>query len=365
VFFQYFLRISPKSSDKLTVISEMTSTTNPYSETTALAYDNADRLTQQTAGDGSVTAFAYDSANRQTDVWHQTGTGTTLERNQYTYDPVGNVTERDDSDGSATTFGYDSADQLTSETRGTPNAYTATYTYDDNGNRLSKTLGGVTTSYAYDNHDKLLSAGSKTYGYNNAGDCTGITVGGVTTTLSYDYEHRLTAVGGTATDSFSYNGLGLRVGKTDSTGTYSYVCDGTEAASPVLTDGAAVYTPGLSERRGSTSKFTHADALGSTRLLTDASQSATDTLAFDAFGMTTARTGSTPTPFGFVGEGQYQTDADTGLMLLGHRYYDASTGRFLSADPAQAGTNWYDYCDNNPLDRADPSGYDPGYSFGN
>jgi RHS repeat-associated protein len=81
--------------------------------------------------------------------------------------------------------------------------------------------------------------------------------------------------------------------------------------------------------------------------------------------MTTARTGSTPTPFGFVGQGQYQTDADTGLMLLGHRYYDASTGRFLSADPAQAGTNWYDYCDNDPLSKVDPSGYDPGPSFGN
>jgi RHS repeat-associated protein len=78
--------------------------------------------------------------------------------------------------------------------------------------------------------------------------------------------------------------------------------------------------------------------------------------------MTTARTGSTPTPFGFVGQGQYQTDADTGLMLLGHRYYDASTGRFLSADPAQVGTNWYEYCDNDPLNRADPSGL---YSFDN
>jgi hypothetical protein len=45
-------------------------------------------------------------------------------------------------------------------------------------------------------------------------------------------------------------------------------------------------------------------------------------------------------------------------MLLGHRYYDASTGRFLSADPAQAGTNWYDYCQNNPMTKVDPSGLD-------
>ncbi len=44
-------------------------------------------------------------------------------------------------------------------------------------------------------------------------------------------------------------------------------------------------------------------------------------------------------------------------MLPGHRYYDASLGRFLSSDPAQAGSNWYAYCDNNPLVRLDPTGH--------
>ena len=53
----------------------------------------------------------------------------------------------------------------------------------------------------------------------------------------------------------------------------------------------------------------------------------------------------------FVGTSGYQADATTGLLLLGHRYYDASIGRFLSSDPAQVGSNWYAYCDNNPLVR--------------
>ena len=53
--------------------------------------------------------------------------------------------------------------------------------------------------------------------------------------------------------------------------------------------------------------------------------------------MLIASTGSNPTPFGFVGGSQYQTDADSGLMLLGHRYYDASIGRFISRDPIYAG----------------------------
>ncbi len=53
--------------------------------------------------------------------------------------------------------------------------------------------------------------------------------------------------------------------------------------------------------------------------------------------MTVSWTGTTPTPFGFVGKGQYQTDSDSGLQLLGHRYYDASIGRFISSDPVKEG----------------------------
>lgn len=38
-------------------------------------------------------------------------------------------------------------------------------------------------------------------------------------------------------------------------------------------------------------------------------------------------------PFGFVGDAGYQQDSDSGLMLLGARYYDPSVGRFISRDP--------------------------------
>ena len=164
---------------------------------------------------------------------------------------------------------------------------------------------------------------------------------------------------GGASNSFAYNGDDLRMQKVDSAGTANYLCDGTTPASAVLTDSSAVYTPGLSEHRGSTSKFYHGDNLGSTRGITNSSQTVTDTLLYDAFGNTISRTGTTPTPFGFVGKGQYQTDNDSGLMLLGYRYYDASVGRFISSDPAKAGDNWYAYCDNNPLNTTDRSGLDP------
>ena len=182
--------------------------------------------------------------------------------------------------------------------------------------------------------------------YDSNGNCTSVTVGtggtAVTTNLSYDYESRVSGITypSSATNTFQYNGNDLRTKKVDSSGTRNYITDGDSPAAAVLSDGLATFTPGLSERRSSTSSFYHGDALGSTRSQTNSSQSVTDTKRYDAFGMLIASTGSNPTPFGFVGGSQYQTDADSGLMLLGHRY-DASIGRFISRDPAYAGTSPY------------------------
>jgi RHS repeat-associated protein len=346
------------SGDRLTQV------VNPSSETASFSYDNANRQTGQTSGNGSTVTTTFDNANRQTEVLHKNSTGATLADYQYAYDGAGNVTTRTDSDGTMTSFGYDPSDQLNSEVRDNSHStgYSLGYSYDHNANRLTKVVGtgssAVTTTNTYGAHDQLLTSGSKSYGYDSNGNCTSVTAGTSVTQVAYDYQNRVTGITypSAATNSFSYNGNDLRMQKVDSAGTANYLCDGTTPASAVLKDGSAVYTPGLSERRGTTSKFYHADALGSTRGITNASQAVTDSVLYDGFGMTVSRTGTTPTPFGFVGKGQYQTDNDSGLMLLGHRYYDASVGRFISSDPAKAGDNWYAYCDNNPLSRIDPSG---------
>jgi RHS repeat-associated protein len=57
----------------------------------------------------------------------------------------------------------------------------------------------------------------------------------------------------------------------------------------------------------------------------------------------------------------YQQDAGSGLMLLGHRYYDPSTGRFLTRDPIRDGRNWYSYGggDGAPTGFVDPTGLTP------
>ncbi len=161
--------------------------------------------------------------------------------------------------------------------------------------------------------------------------------------------------------SEAYNGLGLRVGKTDSTGTYSYVCDGASPGSPILSDGHATYTPGLSESRGGTSRYYADDLLGNLWFVDTGSGQQSYYQDTSGFGSRQGMGwgGSNPSGFGYGGGSGCQTDADTGLVLMGHRYYDSRQGRFISQDPAGDGDNWYEYADNSPTNEIDPSGLTP------
>jgi RHS repeat-associated protein len=125
---------------------------------------------------------------------------------------------------------------------------------------------------------------------------------------------------------------------------------------PVLDDGAANYTPGVSQHRSGATTFENEDYLGTSNLQTNSSESATATRSYDAFGNLVSTTGTPVGPFGFVGKSGYQEDVDSGLKLLGHRYYDPVTGRFLTRDHAEDGRNWYAYCNNNPSSSTDETG---------
>ena len=53
----------------------------------------------------------------------------------------------------------------------------------------------------------------------------------------------------------------------------------------------------------------------------------------------------------------YYYDAETGFYYLNSRYYDAETGRFISPDILSEDGNLYSYCQNDPINRSDESGY--------
>jgi len=105
--------------------------------------------------------------------------------------------------------------------------------------------------------------------------------------------------------------------------------------------------------------YYHFDALGSTRLLTDAMGTVTDTYAYDAWGNLMAHNGTTAQPYQFVGQLGYYThwqDANLTLLQLGVRFYDPEIGRFGQRDPIQDGMNWYAYVRNSPVSWVDPAG---------
>jgi len=174
---------------------------------------------------------------------------------------------------------------------------------------------------------------------------------------NHDYEDRVTSImrPGMTTNTFAYNGFGARVSKTDSAGTATYLRSGTSVVAPVIADSGATYTPGVSERRGTESRFYHGDIKNFVEQ-TDSSGQIVSSQQYDAFGNPVSSTGTWSGPFAYGGRFGYQSDSDTSLSLLGHRYYDSTTGRFLSRDPIGDGRNWYVYVANNPVRFADPRG---------
>jgi RHS repeat-associated protein len=85
----------------------------------------------------------------------------------------------------------------------------------------------------------------------------------------------------------------------------------------------------------------------------------TATFQYDAFGAVRASTGTATTAFGFTGQ---QADAGSGLTYLRARYYDPSTGRFLTKDPLRGNAaapptqHRYLYAGADPVNVVDPSG---------
>lgn len=263
-----------------------------------------------------------------------------------------------------TDYLYDAASQITEESR---SGYTCNYTYDFNGNRLTRTIaGGISETYSYTD-EKLMrvewNGGSsyKDYTYDAADRVDSIDDNTSVRTFAYDDESRLTSISGAYSATHEYNGFNTRTEKTEASVTRTFMRDGVGPTSPVLNDGAAAYTPGTSERRGGTTTYMHS-GIKNADLQTNTSEVQTGERVYDAFGNLTASSGSFVGPFGYGGQFGYQEDG-SGLKLLGNRYYDPSIGRFLTPDPIKDGNNWFAYCGNNPVTAYDATGLKPGDKY--
>jgi RHS repeat-associated protein len=111
-------------------------------------------------------------------------------------------------------------------------------------------------------------------------------------------------------------------------------------------------------QRGGTTTYYEQDGVGSVTSLTNSAGALAQTYTYDSFGNTTNSSGSLQNFFRYTGR---EFDPETSLYYYRARYYDPTTGRFLSEDPIHfhAGTNFYRYVNNNPVLLLDPMGTCP------
>ncbi len=274
---------------------------------------------------------------------------------------------------SVDTYGYDAADRLSTWARTGTAADSASWTYRADGAMDTAVRAGVTTTFAYDTDDRLTST----------------VAGGVTTIYTNDDLGRRTsrvspsqATTPTKTATYSYGASGMRekkaVASAGATSTTSFLYAGMQLMAERDSDGTLLrylYGPGgvplelsVTATSGVTTSFAYQlDHSGSVIGLTDSAGGVVATYAYDPWGNPTSVGGSNAwlaarQPLRYRG---YYLDAETGLYYLPARFYDPAVARFLSADPAppSAGDpgsrNRYVYCQDDPVNREDPTGEDP------
>jgi RHS repeat-associated protein len=318
---------------------------------------------------GTTDLVSYDTFGEAARYTASQG-GSTVYAEEYSRDPLGRLTSKTVTTGGATrtlAYTYDLAGRL-SEVR-QDGALTASYTYDANGNRHSRTDSAGTTSATFDAQDRLLQHGATTYGYTPNGELERKTTGGQTTAYLYDGLGNL--AGATLPDGrqveYVLDGQSRRVGKrVNGALVQGFLYQ--DSLRPIAElDGAGsvasrfVYANGGSAPdylvKGGATYRVITDHLGSPRLVLDAATGqVAQRLDYDEFGRVLLDTNPGFQPFGFAG-GLY--DPLTGLVHFGAREYDPETGRWTSKDPigfAGGDPNLYAYVGNDPVNDVDPEG---------
>jgi RHS repeat-associated protein len=343
-------------------LNRLTSLTAPQSQQFSFSYDNLGRRAQLTRPNGVTTAYTYDSLSRLLSVLHQSG-GTTIDGATYAVDAVGNRTAKTNQLSNSTeNYSYDAIYQLTQVVKDA--AASEFYNYDKVGNRTASQLSAA---YSVISSNQLTATTTAAYTYDSNGNTLSKTEGGNTTGYTWDPENRLTQVTlpDTSTVSFKYDPFGRRIYKSSVAGTTIYLFDGAgiveerDASGTLLagyTQGAGIDEP-LAMQRGTT-YFYQQDGLGSITSLTDSTGAVTATYQYDSYGNLSNTTGSVQNPFRYTAR---EWDGETGFYYYRARYYDSRPGRFVSEDPIQGsgGLNFYEYAKNNSTNLFDPSGLLP------
>jgi RHS repeat-associated protein len=296
----------------------------------AYTLDASGHRTGVTELSGRTVSYGYDNLYRLTSETIASDPHSINGVVSYAYDPVGNRTQK-----TSTLPGmpgglsnYNANDQLSTDT------------YDADGNTTASNGNG----YVYDFENHLIQQGGVSIVYDGDGNRASKTVNGITTTYLVDTQNP-TGYAQVLLESYSGNhGTAFEI-----THTYVY---GLERISERRSF--------LQNSQGNTANAYYVyDGHGSVRALTDSTGTVTDTYDYDAFGNLIHSTGTTPNNYLFAGE---QFDPDLGLYYNRARYLNVSTGRFWTIDTFEGDSDSpfslhkYLYASSDPVNRFDRSG---------
>ena len=385
--------------DKLNQLTDVTI----GGDTTTYGYDENGNIVNKTTG-ALVTTYAYNAGNLLTEM-ETTHPNQAYPVSEYTATHYldGNVKEKQGSDWAYYT--YDGLGQLKSDYNGyMPTDYTydaygnishkevqiagpeydiIDYTYNANNqlvqsdeehvNYMYNETGPLTiTRYVYDANGNLTSKTPQILGEGSINSGMSLSLIGEVTQEQLGYYMKVEQYAyngfGQLTHAavndklaeYAYNPDGLRVSKTVNGETTTHILDGANVVADVTSGNISKYNRGRElismEQNGDKGYYLfngHGDV---TRLIGEDAREKFYRVV-TAYGETVLSGSEDVLNNPFIYAGEY-TDAETGNIYLRARYYDPSTGRFVSEDPIKDGTNWYAYCYGNPVIYIDPWGTD-------
>lgn len=398
-------------------VSQKIQTQGTQADVTSYAYTPADRLSQVTYPSGTVVQYTRNNLGQITSVTSTPsgGAAQTVVSNA-TYLPFGPVSSYTLGNGQVVSRNYDANYQLVDLTSPNFNLHftrdvmgdikslgnapgvptpTETYTYDplyrligvldsqgnvvesytynQTGDRLSKTSAGglATGTYGYQSGTHLLtSIGSSARSYDLNGNTTGNATGGQTFGFGYDGRNRLALAqaNNVTVGTYTYNALGERVAKATTSpqanGRFDYDEGGQILGEYGSSNRDYIWMDdlpiGAVDGTGAATvlNFVVADGLGAPRSVNNSV--GTQIWQWQYQGNSFGEKQPTSTNgyvFNLRFPGQY-FDTERGVAYNVNRDYDASIGRYLQSDPMglAAGPSTFAYVTNNPLLGIDPLG---------